>query len=1648
MSDNSMKLIRMPNPFDPSKREISELAWQQGKALADYFPVTAVNLHKPVISLNGKIVEESEMPLTFPRAGDSIVVCEVPADSGGDDDKSVLRIAAMIALIIVTDGAASGLVADGALTGTEAMVFSAGMMVAGSMVINALMPIPRAKQKGGGDNKLDDSPTYSANGATNTSMEGLPVPVTYGQFRTAGNIVANYIENVGNTQILYVLLNAGEGPIAGITGIELNEQPITNFKNAAYEVRLGLPDQPVIPWFNNTIVPHVVNTTLTTDWTTYRTSTQVDKLRIDVALPFGLFGVFNRFGNMTAEFVHVEMEYRKVGDSVWTPFGDQFLDHYDMQDYDSNGNPTTFFFDPDITFSTDGINLNAQFQPSQNSNPGFTGTYLAPDGSVVGTRQAIPVYKTGIDIRDMTRSLIRRSANSAQLPRGIYDIRVRRTTTQFSESNMPGFYAAAEDTTVLALVNEIDLVPVAYNNTALLGIRIQLDDQLSSFPRITYLNSGRLIKVWNPATQLWEVKQSANPAWCALDVLTNKRYGGGAAESRVNMQTLKDFAAFCTANNLQFNGVFDQGMNIWDALQVILRCGRGQIVPIGTRYSFIWEGPTQPTMMFSVANMVKGSFKNTWLGMADRANEIEINFFDKTDNYKQHTIRVADPSAIAAGKPQKLANFTLFGIVDADRAIKEGVLQLNLNRYILQTVEFQAPIEAIGCTVGDLIYVQHDMPQWGFAGRIGAGSSTTVINLDRPVTMNTDTAYKILIVYDAIQRASGNVLSISGNGLVLSSFNGRTDIKRLKIGTKDLEVLQVYDAGGGNHGVIVDDATGITVGNAYTLWDTDVLEEHDVLNGVLADGTQVTSVTVNSPFGSAPAQFQHWMFGAVNKVKKPFRVRAIQGSHDYARTITALEYNESVYDLNAATVIPVPNYSDEPVGTKQAVIDGVTEELFFSGTVIRTRAWVHFHSDQQSYRRSLVYASKNGGPFTELSTGIDRSYIEADDGDTITFKVVAVSVLGVEAGDSNAPTITHVVIGKTANPGPVQNFTIIKRPSDLLLTWDPSEELDVVGYDVRMGSSWDSGEIIVEDFSGTMHVDRRTTAGTYHYMIRAVDSGGRLSDEIVEYDLVLTPPVAVQNFVAVQTQNRVDMQWDPNPEDDIVGYEIREGAIFANAAVLNQVTATKFTTLAGTTRARTFWIVAIRAPGIYGDVPEFSNTQVLTPPTRNIVYEKDEGAANFPSTAHGFDMTIPSTPTMLSGVSEAEYLFTANLSGTFTAQNFLSAAYTAILDDTLTWLGADFPWDSDLSDRPWESLGSMSNFNITNYISKHTGALRTGELYGWTLDGTLVGEGGLNPDDSGSIVYRQGRYAQGLYLNGSTVATWPVSIPANFSMFLWVRPHTIGADGTFLRLTNDPLNTNLDVGYSAAAGGFFYMVDQAGNQVTLPMSVDTADEAFLVGIDINGTSRKLFAGKLNETASQASGTFTNMGAWTEMGLTSSLTWQAALFDWNSVDANVAWQDLPPGAGDVVMSDILVFSTHPTLADFQAFLDGGHAPGYEDFTVFINGDWTYDKAIFRIKIDALASDRVELNALDLIVDVPDLGQKGEVVVDAGHAAAGLAVVFPQSFHVVPNIQLTLKGGTTPGTPIYLSPTVNGFTLKILDSTNTGIAGTVAWRADAY
>jgi hypothetical protein len=898
-------------------------------------------------------------------------------------------------------------------------------------------------------------------------------------------------------------------------------------------------------------------------------------------------------------------------------------------------------------------------------------------------------------------------------------------------------------------------------------------------------------------------------------------------------------------------------MNLWDATQHVLRVGHAQWVPIGTRYSVAVEKPDTPVMMFSVANMIQGSFKNTWLPMADRSNEVEVTYFDKEDGFKERTVRAYDASAIAAGRPPRSSGVKLFGVTDGQQAFFEAVLHLNLNKYILQTVEFDAPTEAIACTAGDLVYIQHDMPQWGDAGRVAAGSTNSVINLDREVTLEPGKQYKLLIHFDAVQRAAGSVTSVVGTSLVLTGFNGATNVKRIQVAGKDLKVMSVFSAGGGTYGVVVESAAGITNGAAYTLWDTDVLEERDVVN---APGP-TTTLTAQSPFNTAPAQFQNWLFGPVGKVKKPFRVRAIQGTHEYQRTIVALEYNESVYSPST-DVIPTPNYSNIDTTVKHVMIDGVTEELVYTGNLLETKVTVHYYSNDEKYRRAQVWVSKNGGEFQQIPADATRASVISEEGAELIFRVVAMDTVGASAPTSSAPTVTHVVQGKLAPPVKPTGFIITKRPTDLLLKWDPSPDKDWDYFEVREGASWDNyRRIVVEDFRGTMHVDDLDQAGTYYYHLRSFDQGGRES-EVATYELVVTAPTPVDNFLAIQTGPRIDLQWDAHLGTGIVGYEIREGTTWQTAFKIVEVDSTRYTIPAGATADRLFWIAAIAAPGIYG-TPSFASASVASVPDRNTLATQDEGAAFFPNVKH-FGDVISQDLTMQTGVARAEYLFEVDLLDTFRSQNTLFKNLNAVVDDQLTWADANFAWNSLGAGRTWTLPGDITGVNAQFQIARQTD-LRDDEIEGWRLNGSPNAVTGATPSVSTAITYADARYGDGVRMGDFSSLAWNVAIPAEFKHLMWILPDAVdnvvyltmaGAGGIYLKL-----------GYTLT-GNKFYLEDHIGRRVELPFDLAVNDR-ILAGIVQTAGTRKLLIGKLGgngSSALEASQPWAPAGAFTSLAL--------------------------------------------------------------------------------------------------------------------------------------------------------------------------------------
>lgn len=1039
----TVEVIRILNPFNPREHERTELAWRSKRTIAQYFP--QIEASELIISVNGMIIEPERQSQVYLSKGDNIVICPVPAGGGG---KQILAVVAMIAVAVFAPGIAlamngvGGLATAGAVAGTlstTGMMVAAGITMAGGLLVNALFAPPKPTTSAG---NVDSS--YGVDGAKNTSLESIPVPVCYGKFRTAGNVLGLYTEtDASDSQTLYMLISAGEGPIASLSDIEINENPIADYKDVEVQTRLGSTTQAPIPWFQNNVVPHNKNQKLTSDWFTMTTDSVVDKVRLDFVAPSGLCEMSIKDGKTGNYTVELEVEYRKVGDPIWSGLplvteivgwkeatgnfaAGQLFDSASGRPYNVSEDGVIEYLDVKPSAWVDGsgqpITDKMQLEYLNSTTP-----VPVTDNNGVRLSARVPSYLTAISLTAAKRSAVRRSFYTGTLMPAHYEMRVRRKTPKTTKDNVI-------DDVYLSDVNEITLDTMTYPHTALVALKIRMTDQLSGVPNVTFMNGGRLIDVFgvpaNGSKAQWYPEASSNPAWIVRDILTHRRYGAGMSDTRLDFQSFLEFARYCDAEELTFNGPVESEMNVWDATQLVLRTGHSQLVPSGTRYAVVTEKPASPVMMFSVANMIEGTYKETWLNLTDRANEIDVTFFDKTDKYKSRTVKVYDPAVLKSGVPQQSSAITLYGVVDYERAYKEAQLQLNLNRHILRTIEFGAPLEAIACQVGDLVYVQHDMTEWAVSGRTESGSTTSVLKLDRPVTMASGKTYKVMLHRDAVRRKQGVVTSIIGNSIFLTDFGANMSVKRLQNNGKDVRVTDTFVGG-----VVVEDATGLTAGAPYSLWDTDVIEEYGVVN---RPGVHL-EVTVQTPFTTAPGQFITWMFGESEKIKRPFRIKAIKGSHEYRRDLVAVEYKEEVYDFDRyGSNMPMEPPKEGPIGPARNL--SVLEETYVDGEQIVSKVVASWAGPTIGiYGGADIYVSRNGTAEEKVSSLNNRTstIIDAGRGDKVVVRVVAFDIFGKRSKYEEAPVATYTLAGKapTLDVGQVTGVGFAWSGPDCKINW-------------------------------------------------------------------------------------------------------------------------------------------------------------------------------------------------------------------------------------------------------------------------------------------------------------------------------------------------------------------------------------------------------------------------------------------------------------------------------------------------------------------------------------------------------------------------------------------------------------------------------------
>lgn len=988
-----------------------------------------------------------------------------------------------------------------------------------------------------------------------------------------------------------------------------------------------------------------------------------------------------------------------------------------------------------------------------------------------------------------------------------WTIRMVRITPDSKSSSLNN------DTYFDSLVEVVDS-KLTYPNSALVGITID-SRQFSSIPSRSYLVDGLLIRVPSnydaknkTYSGVWDgtfkVAVSSNPAWVMFDLLTNSRYGLG--------QFIKEHQIDKAA---------------------LYKIGRycDERVPDG----FGGEEPrfVINTVIASRADAYKviSELSSVFRGMA-YWNGGMVGFMQDSPE---------DPVMIYNSANVVDGTFNYAGSARKDR---HSVVNVSWNdprsnyRQVIEYVEDGALIEKYG--IRQLDVAAFGCTSRGQANRVGRWILYTEASESDVIT------FKVGI--DSAFVAPGNIIKIHDPFRAGKRLGGRCCNATLTSVVLDSEI----------------ERDGRTRTISIRLPDGTFAER--VLAGVEGDGK---TVFWSNPLPAVPVDNAIWLIAEESLEPMLARVIGIQQDTDPGFvTIMAVEHVPSKFNaIEKGWKLELPKTSIINSAATPVISDlvAIEEQFMVAPGLMGLNLTASWRSEATSYEVTWWREGKYPTNRVKVMTSNPTLELQNVRAGVYHFNVVGISAFGKR---STVVTMSHQTQGRTAAPGDVLNFKVTKRTNDLVLTWDDVKDINVSGYEVRVGASWDAGEVITTAFAGTMITHDQSLAGKYFYHIRSINALGEFSDNVSTFELVLNSPATVEHFDIIQSGSRLELFWKSNPESDIAFYEVREGPSWNSGSLLSQTKATTLTIPSGGIGVRKFWIKAVASPGIYSELPAWIDTSVAMPTNSNVVVNYDEQLMAW--NANKINCYVIGNDLMMSpNVTYAEYVFHVDLLDTYHAQNSVYLQMDSIVNDTdsTNWDVSTFDWDDTESERHWAPNGDIESVKGLVQISRKA-PLPSNVIDGWSLDNSLTSERGNVATLADNATYRAARFTDGLYVKGGTKVEWQaLSVPAEFAMSFWMKPTQV-SDASLVPLiefASTDETKMLRLAYDET-GKELVLIDQAGVEVRLAFTM-VSNSFYALMIAQTGTERKIFAHDMDSAAMKSvSAALPPVGAFSKMRL--------------------------------------------------------------------------------------------------------------------------------------------------------------------------------------
>jgi len=615
-----------------------------------------------------------------------------------------------VALIYIASQAGPWGASLAASYGGSAAIYSAGIVLAGSLVVNKVLPptLPVGMDVAQNQNL----PTYSLSGGRNQARTWQPMSLILGETYCVPDLAAqSYTYFSGEDQYLKQTFNIGINCASvktlriGQTGIEDYQGVNTYYKGFSDIADTGLPVDSV-----DAISGGLLDAPDGTGPWVQRT-TSIDTIQIGIDLEMNLFGVNSTTGAYESKSVELQAEYCIAGTNSWVaiPLG-QAQPGTTYQEKYQSGTKT------EIDYST------------QN---GDSGEYV--------TRE-VPVYSWRT-VSYPSGKLVYSNATSKPLRVGVllsvaanqYDIRIRKITKNDTASS-------SQNTTTWTQLKSFQQDTGDYSGQSLVSLNIKASGQLTgALDEFNLIATAKSMPYWDGFAWITATNTNnglSNPGAQIL-MLARGIYSGsnliaglGWADSRIDIESLKAFMVWCASKNFKFDAHIQNAMSMADLFGAIAYAGLGTLSWDGGKLGVSWMEDTAPIEgVINMGNIKARTFSVSYAG-SDRADEIEYGYFDKSQNNQWNSLRVKAPNVII---PQSTARLSNLGITSEYHAAVLARHSMGQNIYMAKSITFDQDLEYLTYKKGTVLALSHDVTQWGYGGRVLSSSlsgSTLTLNLD------------------------------------------------------------------------------------------------------------------------------------------------------------------------------------------------------------------------------------------------------------------------------------------------------------------------------------------------------------------------------------------------------------------------------------------------------------------------------------------------------------------------------------------------------------------------------------------------------------------------------------------------------------------------------------------------------------------------------------------------------------------------------------------------------------------------------------------------------------------------------------------------------------------------------------------------------